>query len=53
MGNARDEIGGVDQGPSEPATLGSHIDKVISLEQELKMLQDDNMNPRDIFLQHC
>lgn len=34
-------------------TIGSHIDTVISLEEELKMLQDENMSPRDIYLEHC
>ena len=43
---------GVKGGPTS-CDKGSQIDKVISLEQELKMLQDDNMNPRDIYLQHC
>lgn len=32
---------------------GSQIDKIMSLEQELKMLNDENMNPKDIYLQHC
>lgn len=32
---------------------GSHVDKIMNLEKELKMLNDDNMNPHDIYLQHC
>ena len=38
---------------SEGKQRGSTIDKIISLEQELKMLNDENMNPKDIYLQHC
>lgn len=54
-GEALDAGGGQKDMEVEPSMekVGSHVDKVISLEMELKMLQDDNMNPRDIYLQHC
>ena len=55
--------GGVEQGTNldnievgseiVKGSSGSQVDKVISFEAELKMLQDDNMYPKDIFLQHC
>ena len=47
-----------DKGPSNNNSSskmknGSQVDKIIKLDHELRMLNDENMNPKDIYLEHC